>query len=89
MQAKAYATKAAALAAIAKVNAVKGYPRTEVGVRVGGGIHAATITTTSEADPIALKDGTFAVEAAVLRIKFAIAEKDLIDVTAASMKETP
>lgn len=86
MQAKVYATKAGALTVIGQVNATLGYPRTEVGVRVGGGVHVPTITTTTAAAPIALKDGTFAVQADALRLRFAVAEKDLIDVTPDSMK---
>lgn len=88
MEAKVYATKAGALTVIGQVNAALGYPRTEVGVRVGGGVHVPTITTTTAAHPVPLKDGTFAVRADVLRLRFAVAQKDLIDVTPNSMKES-
>jgi len=88
MQAKVYATKGAANTAIGQVNATLGYPRTEVGVRVGGGRHVASITTTTCAAPVELKDGTFAVDVEQLRKRFAVAEKDVLDVTLDLVKES-
>lgn len=63
MRALAVATKAEAQALIAQIDSARGYPRTEVGTRVGGGRHVATITTTTDTVPVPLKDGTWAVRA--------------------------
>lgn len=52
-------TRAAIVALIAQEDAHRGLPRTEPGRSVGGGVHVATITTTSSAEPIELDDGTW------------------------------
>ena len=63
MRAIAKATKAEAEALIAQIDAERGFPRTEVGIRVGGGRHVDTITTVTDTVPVRLKDGTWAVRA--------------------------
>lgn len=52
-------SRAAIVALIAQEDAHRGLPRTERGRKVGEGVHAATITTTSSAEPIELDDGTW------------------------------
>lgn len=63
MRATTHASRDAALLEIARIDAARGYPITEQGTRVGGGRHVATITTTTDQEPVELKDGTWAVDA--------------------------
>lgn len=63
MRATTHASRDAALLEIARIDAARGYPRTEPGVRVGVGIFPATITTITDQAPVELRDGTWAVDA--------------------------
>lgn len=63
MRATIHASRDAALAEIAKIDVAKGYPRTEVGVRSGGGRHVDTVTTATDHEPVELRDGLWAVDA--------------------------
>lgn len=66
MRAQVHASKAAARAQVAAINAALGYPRTEQGIRRGApdSIWPESITTTSECEPLELDDGTWCVPAA-------------------------
>ena len=60
MKALTFATEAQARLQIALIDAAHGYPRIEPGVYRGGGRHIDVVTTTDH-EPIRLKDGTWAV----------------------------
>jgi hypothetical protein len=59
----AFAAKASAEAKIREIDAAHGYPRTEVGTRIGGGRHVDFVTTTTDDEPVQLADGTWGVAA--------------------------
>lgn len=61
MKARAYPTKADALTAIAAIDAHHGYPRAYPGVLHGRGAQAKMVVTTTDVEPIRLRDGTWAV----------------------------
>lgn len=61
MKARTFANEADARVVIALINAARGFPRTEQGVRVGGGRHVESFTTTTDIEPIELRNGTWAV----------------------------
>lgn len=58
-----FATKAEAEAEVAKINVIKGYPRTEQGTRIGGGRHVETITTLTDDEPVEIAGGGWGVDA--------------------------
>ncbi len=80
----AFAAKDAAEAKIREIDAAKGYPRTEVGTRIGGGRHVESVTTITDDEPVQLADGSWGVSAdrvalAGLDARAAV-EKDVVDV---------
>lgn len=60
MKARVLASEALARALIAQIDAEHGYPRVEPGVYRGDGRHIDVVTTTDH-EPVRLKDGTWAV----------------------------
>lgn len=81
MRAVVHPTKASAEAQIAELNAARGYPKIEPGIRYGGGIFADSITTTSECAPVELKSGGWGVPADALE-RGGFETKTAIDVEA-------
>lgn len=53
------ASKAEVEALIAQENAHRGYPKTDPGTQVGGGVFVESITTTSAAEALELEDGSW------------------------------
>lgn len=60
MRARTYATEALARVAIAQIDAAHGYPRTYRGVDQHGE-PAGMVVTTTDVEPIRLRDGTWSV----------------------------
>jgi hypothetical protein len=69
MDAVRFNDRASAEAAIAEKNRKEGYPRTEEGVRVGGGRFVDLIVTESSAEPLPTKDGKWVVPADAIDAK--------------------